>query len=303
LASFSGRSMFDRAEFGGRASFGQATFSAPGSFEAARFHDDASFLDATISGGLPGGDAGISFSHTVADKELDLSGSTFISNTNLARLTDGQFVFGADLSELHAGQLRFDSATLQPGIRLRTQGLSVPDLRSKLSDFSHLSGPEEEAHIAGMVEGSAKTRGDLAIANDAHYKLRLLEARQETWPVYVLDFVFYRGVTGYFVRPLRPLLVLLALAVVIAVVAQLHRTRARQVRAWRARVLPWLASLANELLERLSLILPQFGARSSAPPTTGERIEAFTYRVLLVCALIGFANSNPTLRQMLDALR
>ena len=34
-----------------------------------------------------------------------------------------------------------------------------------------------------------------------------------------------------------------------------------------------------------------------------RRIEVFAYRLLFVCALIGLANSNPTLRQMFDAIR
>jgi hypothetical protein len=33
-----------------------------------------------------------------------------------------------------------------------------------------------------------------------------------------------------------------------------------------------------------------------------SRLEMLAYRALVVCVLIGLANSNPTLRQMFDAL-
>ena len=35
----------------------------------------------------------------------------------------------------------------------------------------------------------------------------------------------------------------------------------------------------------------------------GREIEIWIYRLLFVCTLIGFANSNPTLREMFDAIR
>ncbi len=37
-------------------------------------------------------------------------------------------------------------------------------------------------------------------------------------------------------------------------------------------------------------------------PRPLRSVETFLYRLLLVCILIGLANSNPTLRQMVDAL-
>jgi hypothetical protein len=36
--------------------------------------------------------------------------------------------------------------------------------------------------------------------------------------------------------------------------------------------------------------------------SSGRRLEIVAYRLLVVCALLGLANSNPTLRQMVDAL-
>jgi hypothetical protein len=123
---------------------------------------------------------------------------------------------------------------------------------------------------------------------------------------HALDYVFYRGVGGYFVRPLRPLLVLLALVVVVSVGRELRRGQAPEARPRGARVGRWLGSgrrrgaglLAN-VLNTFALLGPRRGA---GEPKLSERLEAFAYRLLAVCALLGLANSNPTLRQMVDTL-
>ena len=48
---------------------------------------------------------------------------------------------------------------------------------------------------------------------------------------------------------------------------------------------------------------PEAEARPDGAVVGGpSRLEMLTYRALVVCVLIGLANSNPTLRQMFDAL-
>jgi hypothetical protein len=54
-------------------------------------------------------------------------------------------------------------------------------------------------------------------------------------------------------------------------------------------------------LDKLGLIRPQ-RSDGSAPPALSTRLEGFAYRVLVVCAVLGLANSNPTLRQMVETL-
>ncbi len=48
-------------------------------------------------------------------------------------------------------------------------------------------------------------------------------------------------------------------------------------------------------------LIPPGGGR--AAERQSRQVEVWVYRILFACALIGFANSNPTLRQMLDAVR
>jgi len=108
-----------------------------------------------------------------------------------------------------------------------------------------------------------------------------------------LDFFFYRLIAGYFVRPLRPLIVLILIAAGIAMFRVM--TVGQQVSEERQR---GGQRIAREFLDALALVGP--GHRE--PVENARRLEAFVYRVLVVCALIGLANSNPTLRQMFDAL-
>jgi hypothetical protein len=60
-----------------------------------------------------------------------------------------------------------------------------------------------------------------------------------------------------------------------------------------------LARFLEGFLETLALIAPRRGDPGDRP---ARRVEVFIYRLLVVCALIGLANSNPTLRQMFDAI-
>jgi hypothetical protein len=59
-------------------------------------------------------------------------------------------------------------------------------------------------------------------------------------------------------------------------------------------------SVLADALDTISLVGPRGSNGVTLPPA--RRLEIFVYRVLLVCALLALANSNPTLRQMVDSL-
>jgi putative hydrolase of the HAD superfamily len=61
-------------------------------------------------------------------------------------------------------------------------------------------------------------------------------------------------------------------------------------------------SHVNDFLDTLTLIGPQRWSAAGGGQRLELRLESVVYRVLLACALIGLANSNPTLRQLVDAL-
>ena len=285
VTRFGGRTLFIDSTFQSTADFAQSVFTGQALFDRARFASGASFLAALFANGSPSGS--VSFNHALAHKTLDLSGVTL----------DGD----ADLEGLETDALSLDPVFIAPGVALKTAGLSSSDLSYPLASLGSLTDPGEQERVATLIEESAKNHGDLGLANDAHYEARLLAARGESWPVYLLDFVFYRGIAGYFVRPFRPLLILVTAAIVVALILQVRRKRPPSPVRWSA--ISWIRDFTITLLDRFALIVPRLSGRDQAEsPSLGVRLEAITYRVLLACALIGFAASNPTLREMLNSL-
>jgi hypothetical protein len=124
----------------------------------------------------------------------------------------------------------------------------------------------------------------------------------------VLDFVFYRTSAGYLVRPSNPLLVLLVLAAVMALY-RAARTATGEPGRPATVATRTAAGLPRSFIQTVSLIVPvRWMAGGGEAATSIDRsgtfiqIETFAYRVLFACVLIGLANSNPTLRQMLDSI-
>jgi hypothetical protein len=322
---------FTAADFRGVSDFGQSTFNGVAVFDDARFEQDATFRGATFAATAHrDDDRALSFGHTVALGKLDFSSATF-----------DKFVLAENVV---ARALSFDDVTFVEPALITLAGLKIDDLRYPLRDVNRVVDESQQREILRQIESSAKSRGDMGLANDAHYRLQELTARGYGPLARAADAVLYRGIAGYFVRPLRPLAVLLALAVALSLVRWFSRphsgtanaigrarravaarvgageagTRgpARAKRTWR-----WHAGFATEVFDTFALVLPRLrgGAEPEEPRATeqreapggkqqarshgtGRRLEILAYRVLLVCALLGFANSNPTLRQMFDAI-
>jgi hypothetical protein len=62
------------------------------------------------------------------------------------------------------------------------------------------------------------------------------------------------------------------------------------------------AAFLTCVFDTFALVGPRWGGPGGGEPSLGERFQVIIYRLLLVCALIGLANSNPTLRSMFDTL-
>src|SRR5262249_18438774 len=147
-----------------------------------------------------------------------------------------------------------------------------------------------ERKILALIESSAKQRGDLGIANDAYYRLRILTSNHYGQPWRALDYVFYRGVAGYLVRPLRPLLVLFVSVFLLALIRALRlrkpsgsgssrRLRPRQLgaAAWA-----WSQNLLADVFDTLARVVPGRGAGGEL--SLGRRVEILIYRILVVCS-------------------
>lgn len=306
------RGQFANVDFRGLADFGQATFKGVAEFDETRFEEDATFRGATFKANAnPDDDRALSLGYVVSQEKLDFGSATF-----------KKFVFAENVV---ARALSFDDVTFVDPAQITLARLRVGDLEYPLGDVSRVADDAQQRDVLRQIESSAKNRGDIALANDARYQLQTLAARGYSGAEQVLDTVFYRWIAGYFVRPLQPLAVLVGLVLALSLVRWFSRTGGaawkglRGAWAWIVRVAPrrardaasnlrrawlWLVGLASKLFDTFALAVPRLrgGDDQAQARGMGRRLEILAYRLLIVCALLGLANSNPTLRQMFDAL-
>jgi hypothetical protein len=294
---------FEAAEFRDDADFSQALFNGPASFRAVRFGADASFFGAQFFD-IASPDQESTFERIRAKGKLDFGLAVFERPTSFAQSSSSATLSfaGTDLRSVPHGIDLHD-------ISVGSFGMSVGSASNAVRDGS---GRDRE-HVLDLIESSAQAVGNLGLANEAHYKRQVLRSEHYSWPLHALDFVFYRLVAGYFVRPINPLLALLAIAAVITLVRvyRRHRTSNIEVRhSWSARTAERSRALARRTPRVISSFPGEFAAALGSVVPWGRgpdgrparRVEAILYRVVLACAFIGLANSNPTLRQMFDAL-
>jgi uncharacterized protein YjbI with pentapeptide repeats len=292
---FRTRSSFASSEFRGSADFSDARFLREVDLSLARFDGDGSFYGTEFLG---------------ADSDWS---ATFEGVTVLGSLNFGLSSFGndAEFSSMTARTVSFEEAQFSRSIVMA--GFSAVDLRMNVDTVVRSVHHDERRAILRLIEGSAKARGDLGTANDAHYAQEVLASGAYTWPRRSLDFAFYRLAAGYFVRPLRPLTAFVVLVLLFSIARCVRpeqedeqseqEERARRRRRLRLRAAGHgLSMLGGQCLDTISLV-GRLKARPDGAAVGGPgRLEMLAYRALLVCVLIGLANSNPTLRQMLGAL-
>jgi hypothetical protein len=316
--------IFKGTRFGGEARFGGAQFFRTTSFEQARFDEGASFVAAQFS-------AGSAYEQSDSFLGVDSGGALSFVFAVFDRTTDFE-------DSNVRGALSFSGAT-GSGRDLNFSNVEASDLVMDVPFALRAVAPEQRRAILGQIEASAKRRDDLATANDADYASRVLASRRHGRFVRTLDCVFFRGIAGYFVRPLHPLLALLALMLLMAVSRAVGRAAAVKttvvLRVWTV-----FRSVPAEFRKTVFLVLPERWARGvrepqppsgsqrlwlarlavPPPPTLGDRAwscvrwvgapvcsaigagEVLFYRLLVACVLIGLANANPTLRDMVNAI-
>jgi uncharacterized protein YjbI with pentapeptide repeats len=312
---FNRKAIFQGADFEGPADFSIATFGGDVLFDQSRFAQGATFEAAGFEAGQP---PKVQLSHFVSRSDLDFAFAQFNRPLILSNI-------------VVLGTLSFSNAIFAVSRGVSFYRVSAPDLEMSVKDTLRAVGsPVQQQAVLSLIESSAKEHGNLALANDAFYARQELKSDRYWLPWRVLDFAFYRWIAGYFVRPLRPLAWLLILALVASVLRdttfkeerkkrliemqarqqsyrRLRRSRKPRPREAGARIL-WgfrdlgdtVADISKAFRNTLFLIVPG-SSRSEA--RQGRQGEVFLYGVLLACALVGFANSNPTLRQMFDAIR
>jgi uncharacterized protein YjbI with pentapeptide repeats len=296
---------FEESDFRRRTDFSRASFRDGGVFTRAQFAEGALFLGTRFFVGSGSAAAG-RFQSVASGGDLNFTFATFKRLGKPSNEESGNVAVFSELVCARTVRLRdveFAGLIAMNELQVRDLVMDVPDVR-------RVDDRDDQRIVLQTIEESAKARGDLVAANDAHYALRVLRQQDFSPLGRALDYVFYRGVAGYFVRPARPLLVLALLATMMALIRairsssnppQAPRRGPRRQRMWRA-ARRHSGEFVTSLLNTFSLVGPRWGGSDRAAPSLGLRVEVFAYRLLLVCVLLGLANSNPTLREMVDTL-
>ena len=144
--------------------------------------------------------AHLSLDSLAVDCSLDLSSTTVTGRASLRNL---QFLDHADGCKVGVDQLimaDFTAGELAMDLSIADKVEDVVVRRAVLAD----------------IEKFERASGDVAKANEAHYRALLLDSRSKHGWERALDWV-YRVVAGYLVLPLHPLLTLLVLIVLFSV--------------------------------------------------------------------------------------
>jgi len=305
-ACFDGGVSFRAAAFDKATRFTQADFSQGAVFDAASFASGATFLNSTFTG-TPDVPAA-SFDGATSGGDLDFTFVPFAVDPEVPPAERADTDIATFSYLVCRGSVFFQEADFPVGYGVAMDHLHVADLVLDVNVARQVDNEDNERAVLAVIESSAKDRGDLGVANDAHYQAELLVAKHYHEPWRALDYVFYRGIAGYFVRPLRPIGVLLVLVVLLALLrlglpaarpgVEAHaRTRFR--RSLRA-VGRGSRSVIVDVLDTIALV-GRRGTRAGEL-SLPRRLEIFVYRLLVVCSLLALANANPTLRQMVDSL-
>jgi uncharacterized protein YjbI with pentapeptide repeats len=338
-AQFSKSAVFVYTRFGGEAIFTHGTFAAGASFDRAWFTSGAdfrygdfgtrsSFVSSEFRGSADFSNAGFGeadLRQARFDGDGSFYGTGFVGSATFEGVTVGGSVnFGfsvfstdAEFRGMTARSVSFEEADFPPRQSIEMMDFSAVDLRMSVGTVLRSVQHDERRAILRQIEASANTRGDLGTANDAHYAQEVLASSAYPWPRRSLDFTFYRLVAGYFVRPLRPLTAFVVLVLLFSIArclrpeqkdeqseqARQQEERARRRRRLRLRAVGHgLARLGGQCLDTISFVGRLKARPEGAAVGAPSRLEMLAYRALVVCVLIGLANSNPTLRQMFDAL-
>ncbi len=270
-AAFAAETNFRRARFGSVARFERAEFRGRADFGVSEWRRGAAFAAARFS-------------------DASFARASFRTGTR-------QFEPALDIHEVDASR-RLDFGEAGFDGEIAVGGLTTPVLVLAPHEAAKHIRESDAVNLLRRIESSAKRAENFALANDAFYERQILLSHQYSTPRRVMDIVFYRTIAGYLVRPFRPLFTLLVLLAVLSIIRALRRSR----EAAGARRLERAAAFSSDFGERFKGgLVAAVRWRSSIPAGMGG-VEVVTYRVLIVCALVGLY-ADPSTRQIFEFLR
>jgi len=308
--------IFSKATFHGVADFSGSELRGGGAtFDGTEFLDRASFVRTAFSTSRPGPAA--SFDDADAAADVDLSFAHFEFFGRRGRRSPVSQPIASFRNLVAQGIVSLRGASFPADRLVAMDGLSAHGMVLDVDEVANVQRDREQ--VLALIQRAAKERDDLGMANDAEYRLHVLRSHRYPTAVRVADLVFYRCLAGYFVRPQYPLVALVVLVICFSTVRALVRARQRRRDARRtfiqtpkltpqppprAPVRTWFGSglvvYVGALLDTCSLIGPRRVDLEGGESRLLRLGEATAYRALLVCVVIGLANSNPTLRQFVD---
>lgn len=330
---FAGDADFEAARFNEAADFAGADFAADGNFAAADFAERASFVRADFAGTA-------NFRGATMAAGANLRVNEFAGDLMLAEVTAGGSIeftgallykngFFVNLSS--TGTLVLEGMDLHPDAELLMDRIGADGLTMDVErQIDFVQGTLVKANVLELVERTGRESGDLALANRARFELLDLQGERKEGLDRVVDRLVFRDVGGYLVRPLNPIRALLLLILTGGLIRS-ARSVGSSVRGWsQAGMLRMSSASPRQLLHRVLLMLEKATARVLAgiaatmkvavkpkadhirlgdPERTREYLkvgvlwcEFLVYKLVFAAIVLSLGNSNPTVRQLLDAV-
>ena len=311
-ATFAGPAVFRQHTFHADAVFTGATFQGPANFTLTEFEGQALFDSASFERGASfrlASASSASFRSAEARGPLILDGAVFINGASLAGLTALDLLSLRSLRTLEENGLELDQLSAS------TLFLDVPTV-------DQIRGVAVQQEVLSLLEKSAEATGNLPLANDARFRRLTLQASRSGPAYQMFDRIVLREIGGYLVRPSYPLRALVFLLLLGAIVRALPTW-------WRNTRLP-LLGVARRSVTRAprpastgvsnfrifvrglwasarQAIAKRPGIESQAEEVPSGRTvavgsEFLAHKVLIVSFLLSLGNSNPTVRQIIDAV-
>ena len=331
-ATFAGPSRFRERCFADRAEFAGASFGEESDFSLARFHGSAIFERASF-------DRGASFRVAIFTKVADFSGASIgdllsFDGAVVRQQLRLSSVSGSGRLDLADAEVCVDpaddpapSCSNQLVGRIDLAQLAVDSITIDLSDIEHVGGDNVQLEVLGLLETSARADGRTGLANDVRYEVLSRQHHERTGIWKLFDGVFYRDIAGYLVRPTRPLAWMLLLLVVGSVIRTIarrskmahpehseHRGLETTARAMTVAA-AFVGSIAASMRSAFSVSLDTsadaepIDADSSSWSTIRadllaglHRLEWLAFKVLIAVFLLGVANANSTIKELIDSV-
>src|SRR4051794_33261040 len=179
---------FTSATFGGTADLSQGWFCGEASFQRTRFDGGASFVGAQFRVLVAPPKRGSNpFATAAAEPPCDSdrppdTALVFDHASSAGRLDFGSVLFNGTpvFLAVAARTLSLEDASFDRCVPLQLSGLeSIDDLRLSPAAATRVEGTDTPIQVLRAVGASAAARDDLAVANDAHYRLLELTSERE----------------------------------------------------------------------------------------------------------------------------